>query len=223
MADLQLDQITKSYRTRSGTLAILNDINVSLSAGESLSIVGPSGSGKSTLLHIMGALDRPTSGSMTLFGTTPWTLPEDALAAYRNREIGFVFQDHLLLPQLNVLENCVVPALAAGNVRDQDQTRAEDLLTRIGLRERMDHLPGELSGGERQRVALVRALLMRPRLVLADEPTGNLDSVTASSVSEILIRLPLEEGGMLVIVTHNQQLAARTQFQRKLEQGRLVE
>ncbi len=223
MAELELKQITKFYPTRTGNLTILNDINMSLRRGESLSIVGPSGSGKSTLLHILGTLDRPSSGSYELFGESPLSFTEIQLAAYRNQTIGFVFQDHFLLPQLSVLENCLVPGLAHGPLQPQRVERGRKLLENLGLETRLEHLPGELSGGERQRVAIARALLMSPRLILADEPTGNLDRVTADAVAEILLRLPETENTILVIVTHSERLAEQTKYCRRIVDGRLVD
>jgi lipoprotein-releasing system ATP-binding protein len=223
MAELQLTQITKSYPTRTGNLSILTDINMSLNRGESISIVGPSGSGKSTLLHILGTLDRPTSGSYELFGESPFLLSESLLSAYRNSTIGFVFQDHFLLPQLSVLENCLVPALARGSLPPGLLDRGRLLLENFGLTSRLEHLPSELSGGERQRAAIARALLMSPRLLLADEPTGNLDRRTAESVAQILLDLPQKENAILVIVTHSESLAGRTKFRRRIVDGRLEE
>jgi lipoprotein-releasing system ATP-binding protein len=182
--------------------------------GESASIMGPSGSGKSTLLYILGALESPTSGQVFLDGDDPFTLEPRALAEFRNRAIGFVFQDHLLLPQCNVLENVLLPTLV-GNPLPDGHARARDLLDRVGLSERLDYRPAELSGGEKQRVALARALIRHPPLVLCDEPTGNLDRESADTVASLLLTLHREQQTVLVVVTHNQTIADR--FTQKLE------
>ena len=220
MADLTVDRLGKEYPTRGKPLVVLDEINMSMSAGESVAIVGPSGSGKSTLLQILGGLDMPSRGVVTLRGQSPGSMSPSELATYRNREIGFVFQDHFLLPQLNVLENTLIPALATGRVHTPFHQRAVELLERVGLRERLEHLPSELSGGERQRVAIVRALVMRPKLVLADEPTGNLDRENATMIGDLLFRLPNEEGAMLIVVTHNEPLAKRAGRIERLVGGR---
>tara|TARA_Y100001949_G_scaffold132926_1_gene114451 strand:- start:9984 stop:10580 length:597 start_codon:yes stop_codon:yes gene_type:complete len=182
--------------------------------GESASIMGPSGSGKSTLLYILGALESPTSGQVFLDGDDPFTLEPRALAEFRNRAIGFVFQDHLLLPQCNVLENVLLPTLV-GNPLPDGHARARDLLDRVGLSERLNYRPAELSGGEKQRVALARALIRHPPLVLCDEPTGNLDRESADTVASLLLTLHREQQTVLVVVTHNQTIADR--FTQKLE------
>src|SRR6516165_8457525 len=186
---LQVNHLCKEYPTRSGPLSVLRGISLELHPGEALAVMGPSGSGKSTLLHILGTLDRPTAGTVTLDGTDPFTLTEPALADFRNRHIGFVFQDHHLLPQCSVLENVLIPTLVARDVRAGAENRARQLLARIGLAERLDHRPAELSGGERQRVAVARALILEPILLLADEPTGNLDRGTARGVGQLLLEL----------------------------------
>ncbi len=177
--------------------------------------MGPSGSGKSTLLYVLGTLEPPTSGSVTLDGRDPFRLPEPALAAFRNREVGFVFQDHCLLPQLSVLENVLAPTLVAPR-RDGLVERARALLKRVGLEERLEHRPAELSGGEKQRVALARALVLGPKLLLGDEPTGNLDAAAAESVASLLLELHRQEGAILVLVTHSVELAARFSDRRRL-------
>ena len=182
-------------------------------------MTGPSGSGKSTLLNVLGALEPPSAGRVTLFGTDPFTLPERELARFRNREVGFVFQDHCLLPQCSVLENVLVPALVAP--RGDHEARARMLLGRVGLGERLDHRPAELSGGEKQRAALARALVLSPRLVLCDEPTGNLDAASAAAVADLLLELHGAEGGILVVVTHSPDLAARFAARRRMADGRL--
>src|SRR5262245_20917723 len=184
---LQVDHLQKDYPTRSGPLTVLRDVGFTLEPGESLAVMGPSGSGKSTLLHILGTLDRPTSGTVRLAGQDPFALSEKELADFRNRHVGFVFQDHHLLPQCSVLENVLIPTLVA---RDGNAGAwARELLGRVGLADRLDHRPAELSGGERQRVAIARALVRKPQLLLADEPTGNLDRRTAERVAELLLDL----------------------------------
>jgi lipoprotein-releasing system ATP-binding protein len=182
--------------------------------------MGPSGSGKSTLLNILGALEAPSAGRVTVGGRDPFQLSEKDLAAYRNREVGFVFQDHCLLPQCSVLENVLVPTLVAA--RADHESRARDLLGRVGLGERLDHRPAELSGGEKQRVALARALVLGPRLLLCDEPTGNLDGASAAVVADLLVDLHAQARTMLVLVTHSADLAARFPDRRRLV-GRTLE
>jgi lipoprotein-releasing system ATP-binding protein len=223
MPDLTVEHVAKAYPTRSGPLSVLRDISLSLSVGENLAILGPSGSGKSTLLYAIGTLDPPTSGTIALRGQNPYTLPEAALARFRNQHIGFVFQDHHLLPQLTVLENVLIPALADGAPSARHQQRARDLLDRVGLTDRLDHRPAELSGGERGRVAVARALVTGPQLVLADEPTGNLDHTNAMAVARLLLRLQQEEQTMLIVVTHSLELANLLQQRKRLDDGRLCE
>jgi lipoprotein-releasing system ATP-binding protein len=204
---LSVSHLCKDYPTRSGPLSVLRDINFELNPGDALAVMGPSGSGKSTLLHILGTLDQPTSGSARLNGRDPFALPERELADFRNHQIGFVFQDHYLLPQCSVLENVLIPTLAAKDNKPALLDWARQLLQRVGLSERLDHRPAELSGGERQRVALARALIHRPKLLLADEPTGNLDRRTAQTVGKLLLDLHHEEQNILVVVTHSTELA----------------
>jgi len=210
---LKLASVTKRYDApgKPEGLTVLRDVSLEVAPGESLALVGPSGSGKSTLLHIMGTLDRPTSGSVTLGGKDLGALDEQQLVAVRNRQVGFVFQAHYLLPQCTVLENVLVPTLAvsAAATRDRAGERAERLLKRVGLGERLSHQPGELSGGERQRVAVVRALINQPQLLLADEPTGSLDHASAQELGHLLLELNREEGVTLIIVTHARELARR--------------
>jgi lipoprotein-releasing system ATP-binding protein len=204
---LQVRGLTKDYPTRSGPLPVLRGIDLDLSPGQAMAIMGPSGSGKSTLLYILGTLEPPTSGTVSLDGKDPFGLPERDLAAFRNRVLGFVFQDHHLLPQCTVLENVLVPTLVGPDNGQAVRDRALRLLDRVGLARRLDHRPAELSGGERQRVAVARALIHRPALLLADEPTGNLDRHTASAVGGVLLELGREENAMLVVVTHSAELA----------------
>jgi lipoprotein-releasing system ATP-binding protein len=205
---LQVQNISKEYATPRGPLTVLSDVSFSLEPGDATAIMGPSGSGKSSLLYILGALEPPTVGTVTLDGQNPFRLPPSELAAFRNASIGFVFQDHCLLPQCSVLENVLVPTLVG--VRAQDDTRvARQLIERVGLADRIDHRPGELSGGERQRVAIARALVRRPRLVLCDEPTGNLDRRTADQVADLLLELHAQQKTILIVVTHSVELAAK--------------
>jgi lipoprotein-releasing system ATP-binding protein len=210
---LQVEQLCKDYPTRSGPLHVLRGISFTLEPGESLVVMGPSGSGKSTLLYLLGTLDRPTAGSVRLGGKDPFALPERALADFRNRHVGFVFQDHHLLPQCSVLENVLLPLLGGGGCEPSARAPAEEwahqLLERVGLADRLDHRPAELSGGERQRAALARALINRPQLLLADEPTGNLDRRSAEKVGELLLELHRQERNVLVVVTHSAELARR--------------
>ena len=205
---LEVRQVSKSYSTPRGPLQILSDVSLSLSRGNSAAIMGPSGTGKSTLLYILGALEPPTSGVVTLDGRNPFELPERALAAFRNKQVGFVFQDHCLLPQCSVLENVLVPTLVAES-QNGAEPRARQLLEQVGLKERIDHLPGELSGGEQQRVAIARALIREPLLLLCDEPTGNLDHQSAETVASMLLDLHRSQQTILVVVTHNPELAAK--------------
>src|SRR5437868_7035723 len=218
---LAVHNLGKDYPTRSGPLTVLRDVDLELQRGDALAIMGPSGSGKSTLLHILGTLDRPTGGSLRLENTDPFSLKERDLADFRNRRIGFVFQDHHLLPQCSVLENVLIPTLAVGG--EHLESRARELLERVGLSTRLDHRPAELSGGERQRVAIARALIHRPLLLLADEPTGNLDRKTAKSVGELLLELHRQENTVLVAVTHSAELAAAFPRRMEMNDGLLVE
>ena len=219
---LEVDRISKSFATPSGPLSVLDDVSFVLAAGGRLAIMGPSGSGKSTLLSILGTLEEPTSGTVRLGGLDPFAALPAGRAAFRNRQIGFVFHEHLLLGRLTALDNVVVPAIAAGMVAPGIETRARELLDRVGLGSRLGHLPAELTGGERQRVAVARALLLEPRLVLADEPTGQLDARTAATVTDLLVELASESGRMLVVVTHADAVARRIGAVRHLSDGRLL-
>ena len=205
---LEVINLSKDYPTPRGALSVLSGISLSLSRGEALAIMGPSGSGKSTLLHIIGALDTPTSGTVMLDGANPFDLDERAVAAFRNRKIGFVFQDHCLLPQCSVLENVLTPTLVAQSGKSSIE-RARGLLDQVGLSERLDHRPSELSGGEKQRVALARALINEPELLLCDEPTGNLDRKSAETVGSLLLELHARKQTILIVVTHSAELAGR--------------
>lgn len=214
---LVASHIAKRYDTARGGVPVIDDVSLEVARGDAIAIMGPSGCGKSTLLYILGALERPSSGTVTLDGKDPFALGEAEQAAFRNAHVGFVFQDHLLLPQLSALDNVIAPTLVAARpepaatVRD----RATILLTQVGLADRLSHRPGELSGGERQRVAIARALIQKPSLLLCDEPTGNLDRASAESVADLLANLQKAHDTMLVVVTHSPALAAR--FPRRFE------
>jgi len=220
---LTVTNLTKDYPTRAEPLRVLRGISLELSPGENVAVVGPSGSGKSTLLHIVGTLDAPTSGEVTLNDVNPFDLHERELARFRNENIGFIFQEHHLLPQLSVLENTLIPAIAQHGPGAETVARARDLLERVGLGKRLEHRPAELSGGERQRVAVARALLNQPALLLADEPTGSLDRTNATAVGNLLLDLQQQENTMLIVVTHSMELAGLLQRQLELDEGRLVE
>ena len=221
MTSLLVEHLSKAFVTRAEPLVVLRDISLELHTGENVAIVGPSGSGKSTLLNILGTLERPTSGRVVLDGQDFAEMSESALAAFRSRKIGFVFQDHHLLPQCSVLENVLVPTVAAGPTSPEAVQRARQLLDRVGLSGRLEHRPAELSGGERQRVALARALVNRPVLLLADEPTGNLDRTTAAKVGQLLLELHQQEQMILVVVTHSPRLAEQMSRQLELDEGSL--
>ncbi|MCA9123040.1 MAG: ABC transporter ATP-binding protein [Planctomycetaceae bacterium] len=221
--DLIVDLVAKQYPTRGEPLVVLRGVSFELSAGENIAILGPSGCGKSTLLNLIGTLDEPTSGTITLKGENPFALTEPQLAHFRNRNIGFVFQDHHLLPQLSVLENVLVPTLAEGSPNDEQLKRARDLIDRVGLAERIEHRPAELSGGERQRVAAARALVNNPILLLADEPTGSLDRANAKAMGDLLLELQRQEHTMLIVVTHSLELAGQMSRQLELDDGQLSE
>jgi lipoprotein-releasing system ATP-binding protein len=219
---LVVENLSKEYRTPRGALPILSGVSLKLTRGDGASIMGPSGSGKSTLLYIVGALEPPTSGAVTLDGQDPFALGEKELATFRNREVGFLFQDHCLLPQCSVLENVLTPTLVARG-RGDEAERARQLLEQVGLSERIHHRPAELSGGEKQRAALARALIMRPKLLLCDEPTGNLDEKAADNVASLLLELHGRQETILVVVTHSAELAARLPRRYRLTERRLVE
>ena len=205
---LEVKNLYKSYGEGSAKVEVLKGIDLSIEAGDTVAMVGPSGAGKSTLLHVMGTIDRPTSGELLFDGEPIFSLPDQPLAAFRNRCIGFVFQFHHLLPEFTALENVMMPLLIGGEKRSKAEGRAKGLLNDVGLSHRLTHRPGELSGGEQQRVAIARALVREPRLLLADEPTGNLDMKTSEEVHALLYSIQQSTGISLVIVTHNEQLAA---------------
>lgn len=216
-------RVTKTYASPAGPVTVLQDLDLTVGAGESVAIVGPSGSGKTTLLNLLGALDRPTSGSLRVAGEDLGALDAAAAARFRNQHLGFVFQLHHLLPQCTVRENVLVPRLAGGWTEDAAATRAraEALLGEVGLQDRLDHRPYQLSGGEQLRVAIARALINQPRVILADEPTGSLDPATGERIAELLLRQTAGKAA-LVVVTHNPGLARRLHRTCRLEQGRLV-
>jgi lipoprotein-releasing system ATP-binding protein len=219
---LKVQNISKEYPSPRGTLRILSEVSFSLSRGEAASIMGPSGSGKSTLLYIVGALEPASSGMVTLDGQNPFQLTTRQLAVFRNQHIGFVFQDHCLLPQCSVIENVLTPTLVSQDSVNAGE-RARELIKQVGLQDRMEHRPAELSGGEKQRVALARALIMKPQLLLCDEPTGNLDQNSADAVASLLVELQQRQETILVVVTHNPELAARFPRQFNLRDQRLHE
>ena len=218
---LQISHLSKEYPTPRGPLAVLSDISLTLEAGDAAAIMGPSGIGKSSLLYILGALERPTNGSVTLDGRNPFELSPIDVAAFRNTAIGFVFQDHCLLPQCTVLENVLIPTLV-GPSDPAAGERARRLIEQVGLGDRVDHRPAELSGGERQRVAVARALIRNPRLLLCDEPTGNLDRASADNVASLLLDLHQRQQGILIVVTHSAAMAARFPKRFELADRRLV-
>ena len=209
-----VSNLSKSY----GSLQVLRNISLRFTGGASVAITGPSGSGKSTFLHVIGTLEKPSSGRVEINNTDPFTLSEPELARYRNTVIGFVFQDHHLLPQYSVLENVLVPTFAFKQQPDVTQ-RAHELLKRVGLTHRISHRPGELSGGERQRVAIARALINQPDILLCDEPTGNLDTATSGTIADLLFELHGQDNNMLIVVTHNLELASRFQQHLQLVDG----
>lgn len=219
---LRVQSVTKTFSTTAGELKILDGADLTMNAGEAVSITGPSGSGKSTLLYIVGLLDQPTTGTVQINGEEPHKLSEAAQAHFRSEHIGFVFQDHHLLPQCTVLENVLIPTLAYTGAGNVEEDRARQLIERVGLGERLNHRPGQLSGGERQRVAVCRALINEPLLLLADEPTGNLDQKTAESIGSLLLEVAQEQNTMLICVTHSLELAARFPKHYQLEAGKLV-
>ena len=220
---LEVAQVSKSFGDGPGAVDVLGAISFAMAGGQSLAITGPSGSGKSTLLHLIGTLERPSAGRIQINGQDPFALPEPELALFRNQRIGFVFQDHHLLPQYSVLENALLPTLAFKNKNEDLQERALELLRGVGLEDRLDHFPAQLSGGERQRVAVARALINGPDLLLCDEPTGNLDHTTADEVAALLFELHRARHNILITVTHSLDLAARFERRFELKEGACVE
>lgn len=223
-AMVELCEVVKSYRAGDGEELVLRGISAAVEAGESVAVTGPSGSGKSTLLNIIGTLDQATSGKVKVAGEEVSGMDESALANFRNRRLGFVFQSHHLLPQCTVLENVLVPSLASGDwdLRQRAAHRAQELLKRVSLAHRAGHRPAQLSGGECQRAAVVRALINRPKLLLADEPTGALDRRSAEVLSDLLLKLNEEDGVTLIVATHSLALAGRMQRRLELRDGKLA-
>ena len=219
---IQVQNLFKSYGNGSKRVEVLKGADLTFSRGEKAAIVGASGVGKTTLLHILGTLDRPTSGKVLYEGKDIYALNEKDLAFFRNREIGFVFQFHHLLPEFNALENTMMPCLIQGIPKKESASRAEAILTLVGLKERLTHKPGELSGGEQQRVAVARALVLGPKVLLADEPTGNLDTKTGESVFDLLRELNQIKGITLIVVTHNIKLAEKLSRQIQLVDGKAL-
>jgi len=217
---LQAHQISKTYSSPAGPLSVLTDVTFDLRPGQSAAVTGPSGSGKSSLLYVLGGLEPPTSGSVTLGDVDPYGLSPDDLAAFRNQRVGFVFQDHCLLPQCTVLENVLVPTLVGE--RDPDAPdRARSLLERVGLGARLDHRPAAISGGEKQRAAIARALIREPQLLLCDEPTGNLDADSAGRIADLLLELHGDQQTILLVVTHSDAMAKRFERRWRIDRGRL--
>ena len=222
---LLVTDLRKTYRAAPGAdeVEVLRGADFSMDKGSNLVITGPSGSGKSTLLQIIGTLDTPTSGTVDIEGVRPFELDDDQLARFRNRNVGFIFQEHHLLPQYSVLENVLIPSLAFTDPIPGSEERAKELLDRVGLSHRLGHRPAELSGGERQRVAVARALVNQPSLLLCDEPTGSLDPKTATKISDLLLDLHAAEETILIVVTHSMELAARFDRRFDLQEGICVE
>ena len=217
---LEAQHVSKTYASAAGPLAVLTEVSFALQRGEAAAVMGPSGSGKSSLLYILGGLEAPSSGTVRVGGQNPYELSADALAAFRNRTVGFVFQDHCLLPQCTVLENVLVPTLV-GAVDSAAPARARALLDQVGLGARLDHRPAALSGGEKQRVAIARALIRQPQVLLCDEPTGNLDADSAERVAELLLALHQQQQTVLLVVTHSDVLAKRFKRIYRIDRGTL--
>ncbi|HMP77937.1 MAG TPA: ABC transporter ATP-binding protein [Pirellulaceae bacterium] len=222
MSQLVIRELVKDFPAPEGALRVLDGITLELASGDALAVIGPSGCGKSTLLHVAGTLDHPTSGSVELNGQNPFALSASALARFRNEQLGFVFQEHFLLPQLTALENVMIPVLAQRRVTPADVELAKQLLEQVGLGARARHRPGELSGGERQRVAVARALVCQPAMLLADEPTGSLDEKSAEMVGQLLLEVSQRWGTILICVTHSDRLAQRFSQRARLTGGKLV-
>lgn len=219
---LNMHHVARTFETPGGPMTILNDVDLKVLSGSALAIRGPSGCGKSTLLHIAGTLDRPTSGFVEILGENPWLLRPGRLAAFRNHHIGFIFQEHQLLPQCSVLENVLLPTMAGFSSDGDPRARARELLECVGLQDRLTHRPGRLSGGERQRVAVCRALINHPSLLLADEPTGNLDPATARTIGELLLEMAQQHNAALLCVTHSDELAGRFPNSVTISEGTLT-
>lgn len=212
---LKVEGIGKDYRVRGETITVLNDCSLALEQGESLAVLGPSGSGKSTLLSILGTLETPSRGTFELGGQCPLGMKETELARFRREKIGFIFQDHHLLPQCTALENVLIPFLADSSITPEQEKYGREILAKVGLEHRLEHRPGELSGGEKQRVAIARSLIRQPLLILADEPTGNLDRANALAVAELLVSL-VQSNLILILATHDLELAGKMKSHKKL-------
>jgi len=221
MSELEAVGVVKRFQLGDSTIEVLNGVSLVLRPGESLAVLGVSGAGKSTLLHVLGGLERPTAGEVRFGGKDLYGLAQDEVAAFRNRQLGFVFQSHHLLPEFDALENVMMPCLLSGMARREARDKARAMLDSVGLSHRLQHGPGKLSGGERQRVAIARALVLDPAVVLADEPTGNLDPHTADDVVDLFLKLNAQAQTALVLVTHNEKLANRLAKKRYLVEGRL--
>lgn len=221
-SSLQVQSLAKSFSSAEGEVSVLRNVNLSAAPGDAIAITGPSGTGKSTLLYIIGLLDHPTSGQVLVGDQNPHTLDVEGQARFRNSTIGFVFQDHFLLPQCTVLENVLIPTLAQTGAGAAQEQQARQLLERVGLSHRITHLPSQLSGGERQRVAVCRSLINSPQILLADEPTGNLDRRTAETIGELLLELAREQNSILLCVTHSSELAVRFARRYELVDGQLA-
>ncbi|HBL47083.1 ABC transporter ATP-binding protein [Gimesia sp.] len=219
---LMVRDLSKEFSLAGESLPILNNVNLSLNRGEALAITGPSGSGKSTLLYILGVLDQPTAGEVIEFGQNPFELQAKQQAEFRNRNIGFIFQDHHLMPQFSVLENVLIPTMVSQSGSTDAEDRARHLLERVGLSDRLNHRPAQISGGERQRVAVCRALINNPRLLLADEPTGNLDRINTEAIGKLLLEINQEQNTILICVTHSRELAVLFPQHQRLRDGSLV-
>ncbi|QGQ24274.1 ABC transporter ATP-binding protein [Gimesia benthica] len=219
---LVVRNLTKQFTLADESLSILAGVDLTLNRGEALAITGPSGSGKSTLLYILGVLDQPTAGEVIQFNQNPFVLSDKEQAEFRNQNIGFIFQDHHLMPQFSVLENVLIPTMVHQGSSSDAEERARHLLERVGLKDRLNHRPAQISGGERQRVAVCRALINNPRLLLADEPTGNLDRANTESIGKLLLEINQEQNTILICVTHSSELAALFPQHQRLRDGLLV-
>ncbi len=222
-AFIEIRGLEKIYGKGTASVEVLKGIDLTIEKGDTIAILGASGVGKSTLLNIMGALDRPTRGEFFFKNEELFKMDPKRLSAFRNRNVGFVFQSHHLLPEFSALENAMLPALIGGEKREEAEARATELLSAVGLADRLTHKPGELSGGEQQRVAIVRSMIQTPEIILADEPTGNLDMKTGTEVFNLLLKLCAENQITLIVVTHNEKVAGLMQRKLLIEEGRLVE
>lgn len=219
---IELKNLSKSFTKGEREINVLKDVGLGIKRGEMIALLGVSGAGKSTLLHILGGLDQPSAGSVVYDGRDIYNMGEKQLSDFRNKEIGFVFQSHHLLPEFSALENVMMPALIGRMKRNEADRQAHSLLEKVGLSERVSHKPGELSGGEQQRVALARAIMLSPNVLLADEPTGNLDSKTGDEIFSLMVEMNKSLGLTFVMVTHNEKLAAQVDRQIRVQDGRII-